>query len=328
MAMPRDVAAWFRLDRVDEVERRSLPEFFDARSKTKTPTTYMQMRNQIVQTYREAPGAHLSITECRRHLAADVGSVVRLHQFLEHWGIINNHASAEPSRSGGAGAAGLTAAPAAVNPLTLKPPTVPAASGAGSWTPAETLALLEALETAGTSGAETSWDDVATQLGRKAEECICHFLALPIAEPHASLTAPGADAAAPRSDPMLAQLALLASQVQAENGTGGAAGGAAAASARDCLSAAQARAIELRSQEAAGLSALLASTVDVQLRRLEAKLAHVDELAALLRREREQVERMRHMVVAERLAYETRRAADRAASATAPVSVAAAHLGS
>ena len=100
--MPRDVAAWFRLDRVDEVERRSLPEFFDARSKTKTPTTYMQMRNQIVQTYREAPGAHLSITECRRHLAADVGSVVRLHQFLEHWGIINNHASAEPSRSGGA----------------------------------------------------------------------------------------------------------------------------------------------------------------------------------------------------------------------------------
>ena len=49
--MPRDVAAWFRLDRVDDVERRSMPEFFDGKSKIKTPAAYTQMRNQIVSTY-------------------------------------------------------------------------------------------------------------------------------------------------------------------------------------------------------------------------------------------------------------------------------------
>ena len=103
--------SWFRPDRVDEVERRALPEFFDGSSSTKTPQAYTKMRNLIVATYREAPNLHLSVTECRRHLAADVGSVVRLHQFLEHWGIINHATPPEEGRpassSGVAGAAGV-----------------------------------------------------------------------------------------------------------------------------------------------------------------------------------------------------------------------------
>ena len=75
-------AAWFRLDGVHEIERRALPEFFDGGSQLKTAETYVQMRNFIVQTYREQPALHLSVTECRRNLAVDVAAVMRMHQFL------------------------------------------------------------------------------------------------------------------------------------------------------------------------------------------------------------------------------------------------------
>ena len=93
--------SWFRVDAIAELERRALPEFFDGRSSTKTADAYQHARNLIVSLYREQPGLHLSVTECRRHLATDVGAVMRLHQFLEHWGLINYNAqgAAPPTSS-------------------------------------------------------------------------------------------------------------------------------------------------------------------------------------------------------------------------------------
>ena len=39
--------------------------------------------------YRENPNAYLPATECRKKLPGDICSIIRLHAFLEHWGLIN-----------------------------------------------------------------------------------------------------------------------------------------------------------------------------------------------------------------------------------------------
>jgi len=49
----------------------------------------MNYRNFIIKMYREAPQKYLSATECRRKLPGDICGIIRLHAFLEHWGLIN-----------------------------------------------------------------------------------------------------------------------------------------------------------------------------------------------------------------------------------------------
>ena len=35
------------------------------------------------------PRSYLTATTCRRNLAGDVCAILRIHSFLEHWGLIN-----------------------------------------------------------------------------------------------------------------------------------------------------------------------------------------------------------------------------------------------
>ncbi|KAJ1782247.1 SWI/SNF and RSC complex subunit Ssr2, partial [Coemansia sp. RSA 2399] len=48
-------AAWFNLSSMHENERRALPEFFNSRNMSKTPTIYKEYRNFMVNTYRLNP---------------------------------------------------------------------------------------------------------------------------------------------------------------------------------------------------------------------------------------------------------------------------------
>ena len=43
----------------------------------------------MIDTYRLNPTEYLTSTACRRNLAGDVCAVVRVHAFLEQWGLIN-----------------------------------------------------------------------------------------------------------------------------------------------------------------------------------------------------------------------------------------------
>lgn len=85
-------AAWFSFDKVHELEMAALPEYFCGKFPHKNPETYLQQRNFIVKLYRENPAAYLSGTECRKKVAGDICSILRLHGFLEHWGLINFNA--------------------------------------------------------------------------------------------------------------------------------------------------------------------------------------------------------------------------------------------
>ena len=43
----------------------------------------------MVIVYWKAPKIYLTATACRRYINGDVSSIMRIHAFLEHWGIIN-----------------------------------------------------------------------------------------------------------------------------------------------------------------------------------------------------------------------------------------------
>ncbi|KAF8325455.1 uncharacterized protein EI90DRAFT_3291753 [Cantharellus anzutake] len=82
-------AAWFDMSRINKVEERALPEFFNSRNRSKTPAIYKEYRDFIINTYRLRPREYLTVTACRRNLAGDACAILRVHAFLEQWGLIN-----------------------------------------------------------------------------------------------------------------------------------------------------------------------------------------------------------------------------------------------
>ncbi|KAK4531282.1 hypothetical protein CCYA_CCYA07G2139 [Cyanidiococcus yangmingshanensis] len=102
---------WFRIDAIHEIERRALPEFFSGVSASKTPEVYQLYRNFMIDTWRQDPTRYLTGTAVRRHLAGDVGAIMRVHAFLEHWGLINYGVAPEArpqTVNGGLTASGAT----------------------------------------------------------------------------------------------------------------------------------------------------------------------------------------------------------------------------
>ncbi|OII71746.1 uncharacterized protein cubi_00553 [Cryptosporidium ubiquitum] len=52
---------------------------------------YKLIRNKIIEIYRETPRQYLTVTECRRRIifTGDVAFLLKLHTYLEFWGLIN-----------------------------------------------------------------------------------------------------------------------------------------------------------------------------------------------------------------------------------------------
>ncbi|XP_076437113.1 SWI/SNF complex subunit SMARCC2-like isoform X1 [Babylonia areolata] len=216
-------AAWFDYSALHAIERRALPEFFNGRNKSKTPEIYMAYRNFMVDTYRLNPTEYLTSTACRRNLAGDVCAIMRVHAFLEQWGLINYQVDADsrPTPMGPPPTSHfhiLADAPSGivpVNPPRINQPSAAqqvadlsekkekegeerpmvgsfgmkidayakkmmkdkgAAAKSREWTDQETLLLLEALEMY-----KDDWNKVCEHVGsRTQDECILHFLRLPI----------------------------------------------------------------------------------------------------------------------------------------------------
>jgi len=81
-------AHWFKLEEISQYEKESLPEFFSGKP-SKTPEIYKRYRNYIIDLYRQNPKVQLSSTRCRKNLGGDACAIMRIHSFLEHWGLIN-----------------------------------------------------------------------------------------------------------------------------------------------------------------------------------------------------------------------------------------------
>ncbi|XP_077429642.1 SWI/SNF complex subunit SMARCC2 isoform X2 [Vanacampus margaritifer] len=218
-------AAWFDYNSVHAIERRALPEFFNGKNKSKTPEIYLAYRNFMIDTYRLNPQEYLTSTACRRNLAGDVCAIMRVHAFLEQWGLINYQVDSEsrPTPMGPPPTSHfhvLADTPSSLVPLQPKTSQTPApqqmmsfpdkvkdkptdlqnfglrtdmyskklgssksksaANSMRDWTEQETLLLLEGLEMY-----KDDWNKVSEHVGsRTQDECILHFLRLPIEDPY------------------------------------------------------------------------------------------------------------------------------------------------
>ena len=92
-------SAWFSISTINDIEKTQLPEFFNSKNKSKSPQIYMQYRNFMVNTYRLNPHEYLTVTACRRNLCGDVCAIIRVHQVLEQWGLINYQVDVESKPS-------------------------------------------------------------------------------------------------------------------------------------------------------------------------------------------------------------------------------------
>ncbi|XP_068154270.1 SWI/SNF complex subunit SMARCC2 isoform X2 [Drosophila tropicalis] len=246
-------SAWFDYNSIHVIEKRAMPEFFNSKNKSKTPEIYMAYRNFMIDTYRLNPTEYLTSTACRRNLAGDVCAIMRVHAFLEQWGLINYQIDADlrptpmgppptshfhilsdtpsglqainpqktqqpsaaktlldldkkPLGKEGAGtleigdkaiktealengaasgglASGVSQFGLKLDQYAKKPAAMrnrTAASMAREWTDQETLLLLEGLEMH-----KDDWNKVCEHVGsRTQDECILHFLRLPIEDPY------------------------------------------------------------------------------------------------------------------------------------------------
>ncbi|KAI1099905.1 SWIRM-domain-containing protein [Jackrogersella minutella] len=95
-------SSWFDMNALHSIERKALPEFFNSRNRSKTPAVYKDYRDFMINTYRLNPVEYLTVTACRRNLAGDVCAIMRVHAFLEQWGLINYQVDADqrPSQVG------------------------------------------------------------------------------------------------------------------------------------------------------------------------------------------------------------------------------------
>ncbi|KAG4076152.1 hypothetical protein HA402_011498 [Bradysia odoriphaga] len=245
-------SAWFDYNSIHVTEKRAMPEFFNGKNKSKTPEIFMAYRNFMIDTYRLNPTEYLTSTACRRNLAGDVCAIMRVHAFLEQWGLINYQIDAEsrPTAMGppptshfhilsdtpsglqplnppkttqpsaakalfdldknkkekdvdaspsGVATTGPSAAPPTVvktesgesngqfglklDQYSKKPSALKNRTAAGmsrEWSEQETLLLLEGLEIY-----RDDWNKVCEHVGtRTQDECILHFLRLPIEDPY------------------------------------------------------------------------------------------------------------------------------------------------
>lgn len=88
---------WFSWDQIHNTEQRILPEFFDGKSASKNSEVYKYYRDFIIRRFRANPTRKITLTDVRRGLVGDIGSIRRVFDFLEEWGLINYTPLAKPS---------------------------------------------------------------------------------------------------------------------------------------------------------------------------------------------------------------------------------------
>lgn len=85
--------AWYKSDAASDLEKAILPEWFDQSSKHRTPDSYLQAREKMILMANElGENRFLTGTMVRRAISGDAASLLRLHDFLTSYGLINENA--------------------------------------------------------------------------------------------------------------------------------------------------------------------------------------------------------------------------------------------
>nr|CAG8581586.1 15938_t:CDS:2 [Entrophospora candida] len=197
-------SAWFDMAKIHNIEKKTLPEFFNNRNKSKNPSIYKEYRDFIINTYRLNPPEYLTVTACRRNLIGDVDPDTRPScvgpAFTGHFiitadtprGLHPFQPTVDCTRSR---YHSLTSQKLDLCPNCYLAGHYPTPMHSGDflkmdetpfkhaqdeeWTEQETLALLEGIELY-----EDDWLKIAEHVGtRTRDQCILHFLEIPAEDP-------------------------------------------------------------------------------------------------------------------------------------------------
>ena len=85
--------SWYTKANVSSFEKKMLPEWFDLSAPHRTFFAYLDAREKIIDLSLKNNSRYLTASAVRRSIVGDVGSLLRLYNFLESWGFINRNAT-------------------------------------------------------------------------------------------------------------------------------------------------------------------------------------------------------------------------------------------
>ncbi|KAF0893220.1 hypothetical protein E2562_023475 [Oryza meyeriana var. granulata] len=84
-------AGWFSWENIHQIEKQSLPSFFDGISLQRTPDIYLGIRNFIMKKFHVNPQTHLEFKDLSELSYGEMDACLEVLEFLSHWGLINFH---------------------------------------------------------------------------------------------------------------------------------------------------------------------------------------------------------------------------------------------
>ena len=247
---------WFRENEVTDLERSLLPEWFDQSADHRTPSSYLQARNQILQMATELANRYLTVAMVRRTIPGDMGSLMRLHAFLESHALINQVAQNDSA------------------PLPQHCP--PRRSMDFRRKLVELVVAAKRQKVSSDDDDPLDWKALAVQMGGiTEEECEREFLLLPFAKQPSRV---GVEDAVTKSDPAVIHAAIEAACRSKRDPT------EIQQAAMSGVLAAQA--LQDAQQHEDSVANILKEILDVRLQKLENRMALMDDLEGLLEAER------------------------------------------
>ena len=84
--------SWYRKDGVADIERVMLPEWFDGSASHRTPESYVKARETVLRISDTVSNRNVTSAMIRRSIVGDAGSLQRLRNFMSNWGLVNEDA--------------------------------------------------------------------------------------------------------------------------------------------------------------------------------------------------------------------------------------------
>lgn len=174
--------SWFSIANISEKERIFFKDGYGVSREAgaEMAAEIVRLKASIIDLYSSNPGQYLSATVCRRKIVGDVGLIIKTHDFLDAFGIINCDSNPTEDKAF-AFPSSRRAITTAASALTAQGRTAPAAELQSKWSPATDKALQDCvLEN------PNNWEAIAANLSAAvptlvtAEECLSRFVEMSV----------------------------------------------------------------------------------------------------------------------------------------------------
>ncbi|XP_011037606.1 PREDICTED: SWI/SNF complex subunit SWI3D-like [Populus euphratica] len=82
---------WFSWTQIHSLEERLLPSFFNGKSQSRSPDTYLDIRNWIMKKFHANPNTLIEVKDLSELEVSDSEARQEVLEFLDYWGLINFH---------------------------------------------------------------------------------------------------------------------------------------------------------------------------------------------------------------------------------------------